>query len=231
MKVVFLFLVLFLVGLIGYLDHGLTKGLVHSGESDKTAVAPLGGQIRDSCLDYWIIFLDNIGACLITMPPKRGSRGRRTVPKKSCTVIPACKQRAVYVGDTDDEEGELHETPETPEDKSEVSPVSVPTPENDSPQNPDEPGTSSPTDAKKQKRAYRKHGLSLDQQAEVIEWFKSKPCLYDKADKQSMNTKYKELLKREQAQKMGIKCKYILLISNVFSIVLYLSGNPIIYTR
>ena len=140
------------------------------------------------------------------MPPKKGSRGRRTVPKKSCTIIPASKQRAVYVGDTDDEQGEL---PETPEDNSEVSPVSVPTPENVSPDNPrDEPCTSAPTEAKK-KRVYKKHGLSLDQQAEVLEWFKSKPCLYDKADKQSMNTKYKELLKREQAQKMGIKCKYV----------------------
>ena len=207
-----LFLSCYLAGFIGLTDHGLPTGLTAHGRTDNQTFGALGGLYQECLLPYCCC--DIWGTCVASMPPKRGSRGRKRLPKKACAVIPVSKQKTVYVDDTDEEAGELVETPDDDSDRSHLS---VPTPEDVSP---DQPCTSAPTEQKK-KRGYKKHGLNLDQQAEVLEWFKSKPCLYDKSDRESMNTKYKELLKREQAEKMGIKCKFIIealknSISNIY---------------
>lgn len=54
------------------------------------------------------------------------------------------------------------------------------------------------------KRDYHKAELTTEQEVELMEWYREQECLYDKRDKNSMNTKYKDVLKEEQAKKMGI---------------------------
>ena len=55
------------------------------------------------------------------------------------------------------------------------------------------------------KRKYIKSSLTDEQEAELVEFIKENPCLYSRKHKLGMNAKHKELLKRNQAQKMGIK--------------------------
>ena len=153
------------------------------------------------------------------MAPKK-ARGRKPgkSPKKASTVVPA--QPVVvesYLVDTVEEESDTVETQE--QDVSEVKTdvhhqkLTVPPPakEQDIVQHAEaqadlsSSGGSLPslTEAPL-KRDYVKSDLSLEQEGELLDWYRDHTCLYDKTDRQSHNTKYKDLLKREQAEKMGI---------------------------
>ena len=170
------------------------------------------------------------------MPPKRGkgtkpSRG----PWKSSTV--KCPQKTfveTVVVDTAEEAAEeivdtdVLDTPD--EDPTEVvyeeptgvvsginRPVSTPVPctkkkdeQCDSSSGGSLPSLTSEACGASGKRDYFKSDLSSDQEAQLIEWWRENPCLYDKTHKESHNTKYKELLKREVAQKMGITGKFLM---------------------
>lgn len=58
------------------------------------------------------------------------------------------------------------------------------------------------------KRDYHKAELSVDQEGELMEWFKENECLYDRRHRDNMNTKHKNVLKQEQAAKMNITGEY-----------------------
>lgn len=66
-------------------------------------------------------------------------------------------------------------------------------------------------DVTKSTRKYNKAELTTQQEVDLLEWYRENECLYNRKHEFGMNNKHKRVLKREQAEKMGITGKYIVI--------------------
>ena len=62
--------------------------------------------------------------------------------------------------------------------------------------------------SEKRKRQYNKAELTKAQETELMEWYRENDVLYNRRHEHSNNSRHKDLLKAEQAEKMGITGKY-----------------------
>ena len=172
-------------------------------------------------------FTQNL-AWISKMAPKKGkgkSKKSSKGPRSSVTVKTAQQDVVTesYVVDTVDEDTDHVETVEDyvcAVSSGVENKLSVPKPPqkenvpNIQPQDLSSSGGSLPSLAEvPMKRDYIKSDLTSEQEGQILDWWRENTCLYDKTHRQSHNTKYKELLKRELAEKMGINGRlYIYLL-------------------
>ena len=151
------------------------------------------------------------------MPPKKARGGRRnTKPRKASTATkqivevaevaeainvdqledPVDNTETIVLSDKVDthDEGNGVQQEDRPLDLSHLT-VPPPPVKGKSQDSPCSCSCSGATPRKKTKkkspRQYRKTGLSADQEEELLEWLKQTPCMFNRRDRNSMNTKYK----------------------------------------
>ena len=157
------------------------------------------------------------------MPPRKAKkpRGKKLAPRASATVSNGHELPIVVPGSSDDGAEEDHCIDLTSRDK-------VKSPEPKEPQDTQEPIDTLPdlntddTSVKETATASTskesddsdsasdiQDKLTPEQEEVLVEFFKEHECFYNKRHRQHLNKKYKFLLKREQAEKMGIDREYL----------------------
>lgn len=131
--------------------------------------------------------------------PRAKSRGRgKTIPRKDVTIRVDSESDDVQEVTPGAEKSQMESSSrerdtqvQSSSHERDISPVS-------------QGSQGSSTSQKSSKREYHKAELSIEQEVELMEWYREQECLYNKKHRDNLNTKHKNLIKSEQAEKMKI---------------------------